>query len=91
VLHVGFVLTLYEDTIKMEFPQFRKLENGRSLYKITSPNQFIELQQIGTNWFHYKFDVQQFPDLLRIEDMLQGKHPFEVVQEIEFETIFSQV
>jgi hypothetical protein len=35
--------------------------------------------------------VHQFPDLLRIEDMLQGKHPFEVVQEIEFETIFSQV
>ena len=75
----------------MEFPQFRKLENGRSLYKITSSNQFIELQQIGTNWFQYKFDVQQFPDLLRIQEMLQEKHPFAVVQEIEFETIYSQL
>jgi hypothetical protein len=27
---------------------------------------------------------------LRIQEMLQEKHPFAVVQEIEFETIYSQ-
>ena len=75
----------------MVFPQFRKLENGRSLYKITSPNQFIELQQIGANWFYYKFDVQQFPDLLRIQDMLQGNASFSVINETEYQAIFTQL
>jgi len=80
---------LYEDTIKMEFPQFRKLENGRSLYKITTANQFTELQQIGSKWFAYQFEVDQFPDLMRIQEMLQGNHPFILVQKDEFEIIYS--
>jgi hypothetical protein len=86
-----FVLTLHEDTIKMVFPQFRKLENGRSLYKITSPNHFIELQQIGSKWFCYTFEVQQFPDLLRIQDMLQGNASFSVINEPEYQAIFTQL
>jgi hypothetical protein len=86
-----FVLTLHEDTIKMVFPQFRKLENGRSLYKIASPNQFTELQQIGSKWFSYAFEVQQFPDLLRIQDMLQGNASFLVIHEAEYQAIFAQL
>ena len=82
---------MYEDTIKMEFPQFRKLENGRSLYKITSANQFTELQQIGSKWFAYKFEVDQFPDLMRVQEMLQGNHPFVRVQKDEFEIIYSRL
>ena len=84
-------LTLHEDTIKMVFPQFRKLENGRSLYKITAPNQFTELQQIGSKWFFYAFEVQQFPDLLRIQDMLQGNAAFVVIDEAEYQAIFTQL
>ncbi len=80
---------MYEDTIKMEFPQFRKLENGKSLYKITAPNQFVELQQVGSKWFAYQFTVEQFPDLLRLQEMLQGNHPFVLVQKDEFEIIYS--
>ena len=75
----------------MVFPQFRKLENGRSLYKITSANQFIELQQIGSKWFSYAFAVQQFPDLLRIQDMLQGNAAFVVIDEAEYQAIFTQL
>jgi hypothetical protein len=86
-----FVLTLHEDTIKMEFPQFRKLENGRSLYKITASNQFTELQQVGSKWFKYEFAVTQFPDLMRIQDMLQGNPLFVRLQEAEYEAILSQL
>jgi hypothetical protein len=75
----------------MEFPQFRKLENGRSLYKITSPNQFVELQQIGTKWVRYEFEVQQFPDLLRIQEMLQGNKPFVISDQSEFITTFTKL
>ena len=79
---------MYEDTIKMEFPQFRKLENGKSLYKITSPNQFVELQQVGSQWFVYQFTVEQFPDLLRLQEMLQANQTFLVLPEAEFQAIF---
>lgn len=82
---------MHEDTIKMEFPQFRKLENGKSFYKITSKNQFTELQQIGTKWFAYQFEVDQFPDLMRIQEMLQETHPFILVEQAVFETIFSKL
>ena len=82
---------MHEDTIKMEFPQFRKLENGRSLYKITSPNQFTELQQIGSKWFSYAFEVQQFPDLLRVQDMLEANQSFLAIHESEYQTIFAQL
>lgn len=81
---------MYEDTIKMEFPQFRKLKNGRSLYKITSLNQFIELQQIGPKWFKYDFNVQQYFDVLRLQDMLASQIPFEVIEAQEFNAIYKQ-
>ena len=81
---------MHEDTIKMEFPQFRKLENGRSLYKITAPDQFIELQQIGSNWFVYTFELQQFPDLLRLQDILSCQVPFEVLDAKHFNHIHQQ-
>jgi len=81
---------LHEDTIKMEFPQFRKLENGRSLYKITAPNQFIELQQIGFKWILYTFELQQFPDLLRLQDMLSCQVPFKVLEAQQFNDIYQQ-
>ena len=72
----------------MEFPQFRKLENGKSLYKITAPNQFVELQQVGSQWFVYQFTVEQFPDLLRLQEMLQANQTFLVLPEAEFQAIF---
>ena len=82
---------MHEDTIKMDFPQFRKLENGKSLYQITGPKQFTELQQIGSKWFAYAFEVQQFPDLLRIQDMLQANHSFVVIEAAEYQAILSQL
>ncbi len=81
---------MHEDTIKMEFPQFRKLDNGRSLYKITAPDQFIELQQIGSKWMVYTFELQQFPDLLRLQDMLSCQVPFEVLDAHQFNQIYQQ-
>ncbi|MEY4992010.1 MAG: hypothetical protein RI948_886, partial [Bacteroidota bacterium] len=47
----------------------------------------IELQQIGNKWFLYNFDVQQFPDLMRVQDMLDEKSPFIQVTAEEFQTV----
>lgn len=75
----------------MEFPQFRKLENGKSLYKISAPKQFVELQQIGSHWVAYSFEVHQFPDLLRVQDMLAAKPPYLKIEEAFFQSIYSRI
>lgn len=85
------MLTLHEDTIYMEFPQFRKLKNGKSFYQITAPNAFTELQLVGSKWFKYEFEVSQFPDLLRIQEMLAAEQAFEVIQESVYRAIFTQL
>ena len=78
---------MYEDTINMEFPQFRKLKNGRSYYQITAPNAFIEMQLVGSKWFKYEFEVSQFPDLLRIQEMLLNQSLFLPCTPEEFRSI----
>jgi hypothetical protein len=75
----------------MEFPQFRKLANGKSLYQILARDHFIELQLVGTRWFKYEFKVSQFPDLLRIEEMLQNQALFLSITANEFQLVVEQL
>lgn len=82
---------MHEDTINMEFPQYRKLSNGRSFYQITAPNAFAEVQLVGSKWFKYEFEVRQFPDLLRIQDMLLNQASFLPCTPEEFHNICKQV
>ena len=71
-----------KDTV---FPQYRKLNNGKALYKISSESEFEELQIMGTKVFYHKFKVDQYPDLLRIKDMLElHEGLFEEVAEEEW-------
>lgn len=56
-----------KDTV---FPQYRMLNNGKAYYKIVSENEFEELQIMGSKVFYHKFKVEQYPDLLRIKDMI---------------------
>ena len=85
------MLTLHEDTINMEFPQFRKLKNGKSYYCIYSENRFIELQQVGSKWFKYEFNVTQFPDKLRLQELLQRQDPFLEISATDFQRIQEQI
>jgi hypothetical protein len=48
----------------------------------------VELQQVGSQWFVYQFTVEQFPDLLRLQEMLQANQTFLVLPEAEFQAIF---
>ena len=48
----------------------------------------MELQQVGSQWFVYQFTVEQFPDLLRLQEMLQANQTFLVLPEAEFQAIF---
>ena len=71
-----------KDTV---FPQYRKLNNGKAYYKIVSENEFEELQIMGAKVFYHKFKVSQYPDLLRIKDMLElHEGLFEATSEVNW-------
>jgi len=78
-----------KDTV---FPQYRKLNNGKAYYKIVSENEFEELQIMGSKIFHHKFKVEQYPDLLRIKDMIDlHEGLFELVEEKDFQEVYSRI
>ncbi len=85
------MLTLHEDTINMEFPQFRMLKNGKSYYCIYSENSFSELQQVGSKWFKYEFVVTQFPDKLRLQELLQQQDPYIEISASDYQRIHEQI
>jgi hypothetical protein len=54
----------------MIFPCFRKLSNSRVFYKINSDIEFEELTFIGSKVKHNLISAIQYPELLKIKDML---------------------
>ena len=78
------------DKIK-QFPQYRKLPNGKSLYKILDDKSFIELQKMGSRWWLYTVNAKQYPEVLKIMDMIAFEDPYVLGDENEFELIYSYV
>jgi hypothetical protein len=69
------------------FPQYRKLKNGLRFYKINSNIDFEELQLVGEKVFHFHFIAEQYPEKLRIMDMLDSSSEFyDLLLDKEWET-----
>ncbi len=56
-----------KDTV---FPQYRKLSNNRTFYKILDDRHFEEIQLFGSKKNKYLFTATQYPEILKIQDML---------------------
>ncbi len=54
------------------WPQFRRMRDGRHVYRIESPDRFTELQRIGTRWVRHTVQVTMYPEMLRLREMLTG-------------------
>ncbi len=54
----------------MDFPQYRKLSNDRSFYRINSKENFDELQLMGDRVFHHQIKAEKYPEKLKILEML---------------------
>ena len=67
-----------------DFPQYRKLSNGRAFYKIMNAKRFVEVQLMGKKCFTHEIIAHQYPEMLRIMDMLKAEEPFEQSNEQEF-------
>ena len=70
----------------MKFPQYRKLSNHKSFYKIVSKEVFEEIQLVGTVRMKTKTTATKYPEILRIKDMLDGIASFEMSTEAEYQS-----
>jgi len=50
----------------------------------------MELQNIGSKWLSYNYSVTQFPDLLRLQAMIDAAAPFEIIDAQAFIDIQKQ-
>lgn len=69
----------------MDFPQYRRYTTGSSYFKIVDERNFIEVQFIGDKTVVYKITAHQYPEMLRIQDMLNFQ--FDGVVEMDKEEI----
>lgn len=53
-----------------DFPQYRKLSNDKVFYRIIDERNFDEIQIIGTKAQLRHVEAVQYPEILRIQDML---------------------
>jgi hypothetical protein len=56
------------DSIK--FPIYRKSSTGSSFYRIKSAKELEECQLIGNRVFYYQLVAEQYPETLRIREMI---------------------
>ena len=72
---------------EFDFPQYRKLTNDKSFYEIIDNRHFIEKQRIGKQVFTIHVEAKQYPEILRVQDMLYCAEGFLVSSKDEFESI----
>ncbi len=70
-----------------EFPQYRKLKNDKSFYRIEDESHFTEIQLIGNKAFELNINAVQFPEKLKIKDMLYCEDPYIKIEQYEFDQI----
>ncbi|CAG5085253.1 hypothetical protein [Parvicella tangerina] len=55
------------------FPVYRKYTNKNTFFKILSENEFEEISQLGNQLVSYHVIAHQYPEQLRIMDMIGCK------------------
>jgi hypothetical protein len=65
----------------MNFPQYRMLINEKVIYKIIDDRNFEEKQRSGSKIFHFKIEAKQYPELLKIKDMLSCVDQLFIIKE----------
>ena len=69
----------------MDFPQYRKYKNIETYFKIISEKKFEELSLFGSKFVKHSIEAKQYPEMLRIKDMLSCvEGTWEVIEETEY-------
>ena len=73
----------------IDFPQYRKLRNEKVFYRIVDNRHFDEIQLVGSKANFFQHTAEQYPEILRIQDMLQESPYFMDSTEREFEELLN--
>ena len=66
----------------MDFPQYRKYKNIETYFKIISEKEFVELSLFGNKFVKHLIVAEQYPEMLRIQDMLNCEGgTWEIIEE----------
>ncbi len=68
-----------------DFPQYRKLFNEKAFYKINNDRHFEEIQLLGSRKISYVFTAEKYPEMVRIQDMLNLANGFLESSKEEYE------
>jgi hypothetical protein len=69
----------------MNFPQYRKYKNIETYFKIISEKEFVELSLFGNKFVKHSIEAKQYPEMLRIKDMLNCEEgTWEVLEEMVY-------
>lgn len=74
-----------------EFPQYRKLNNDKSFYRIEDENHFTEIQLIGKMAFQLEIQAIQYPEKLKIKEMLNCEEPYKKIEQSEFDRVYQSL
>lgn len=74
----------------MDFPQYRKLRNEKVFYRILDDRHFDEVQIVGTKANFFQHKAEQYPEILRIQDMLMESPYFTDSSQQEFEELLKR-
>jgi len=58
-----------------DFPQYRKLSNEKVFYRIRTDREFDEIQLVGTKAMCFTMTATQYPEILRISELLSFADP----------------
>ncbi|MFT5581059.1 MAG: hypothetical protein ACI9G9_000299 [Psychromonas sp.] len=79
------------DDKNTDFPQYRKLSNGLRFYEVLSYDEFDELSIMGDKVTLFKVKANQYPEKLRILDMLNDNKVYNVIDYKQYELIKTKI
>jgi len=73
----------------MNFPQYRRLEGFERFYEIIDERTFIEVVVLNGKVNRNRIEATQFPEMLRIQDMLNEEWSYRAMAPSEIDRYFS--
>lgn len=72
-----------------DFPQYRKLSNEKVFYRIRDDRNFDEIQLVGSRASFFSMEAKQYPEMLKIKDLLELSEGYLESSKIEFDALLS--
>ena len=72
----------------MEFPQYRKMDGFRRYYRITDERHFTEVYILNGQRVTHDVTAEQYPEMLRIQDLLNKEFSFVEMTADEIRELF---